>query len=107
MNRYLLLILFSCACFAEIFAQQTPVINKSQGQQNPVQDSVQKKKDSLPAVVDSLSRKDIKVILPVDHSKSAYVKVLAENPWFNFLGKAVYRTIIPRKETGKEGYFIF
>ena len=43
--------------------------------------------------------------IPVDFSSSGYNRVLKENPWFNFFGKAVIRTISERRINGKEGLF--
>ena len=46
-----------------------------------------------------------KIIISVDHKNSPYIKVQDENPWFNFSGKAVIRTISTRTVAGKEGVF--
>lgn len=43
--------------------------------------------------------------VPVDFSSSEYQKVLKSHPYYNFNQKGVYRTIVPKKERGKDGLF--
>jgi hypothetical protein len=118
MNRYLLLLLLSFCCFAELAAQQTPVIQDSALQKDSAQiitppvrvqpkakPESAKVKDTLPAKADSLPVKAVKTVVPVNFDSTAYRKVLLEQPWFNFSGKAVIRTITPRNASGKEGVF--
>lgn len=107
MNRYLLLFLLFCTCFADIAAQQSPAIQDAILQKDSVKqaDSLAKRADSLLRQTDTLPASVNKINVPVDHSNTAYLKVLDENPWFNFSGKAVIRTISPRIATGKEGVF--
>ena len=52
--------------------------------------------------LDSISKIPIE---PVNFKESTVYKVLEENPYFNFLGEGVYRTIQLRKHTGKEHFF--
>lgn len=107
MNRYLLLFLLFCSCFADIAAQQTPVL-----QDSILQKDTAKHVDTLARLADTSVQQTlsppvsaIKIIVPVDHKNAPYIKVLDENPWFNFSGKAVIRTISTRTVSGKEGVF--
>jgi hypothetical protein len=107
MNRYLLLLLLSFSIFADLAAQQTPALRDSLVRGDSVQKkrNPPKKVDTISAKADTLPQKAVKVMVQVDHGTTPYFKVLEENPWFNFSGKAVVRTITPRREDGKEGVF--
>ncbi|MBZ5858052.1 DUF4271 domain-containing protein [Flavihumibacter profundi] len=117
MNRYLSLILFCCCLVTGLSAQDKPLAQDSLNLADtgnkkavihqtviPGIDS-SAKKDTLQVKVDSLPVSAPAPVLPVDFSKSMYQRVLKENKYFNFTGKAVYRIITPRTNVGKDDIF--
>lgn len=94
MKRYVLLFLLSFSVFAALTAQDSTVLSDSS-----------KRSDSVTLVNDSARKKVVVEIVRVDHSKSPFRRVLQENPWYNFSGNAVIRTIVPRKLESKDGVF--
>ncbi|ULQ52455.1 DUF4271 domain-containing protein [Flavihumibacter fluvii] len=120
MNRYLFLLLLSCCFFADLPAQNLPVLQDSLLRNDsirknqepitrpatiPVNPDSLAARDAQPSMADTLAKNPVKAIVPIDYSTTPYHKVLAEIPWFNFTGKAVVRTISPRKDDSKDGVF--
>lgn len=108
MNRYLVLFFLIFSCLTVVTAQDTTT---AQRDSVPRRDTISHG-DTLPrrdtvavAVQTDSTRKTVTETIRVDHKTTPYRKVLLENPWFNFSGKAVIRTIEPRVNEGKDGVF--